>query len=80
MTDLLVTTSRTELVIVAEMVITGILGSEGTSVKEEKIVNFSLPTIKVILQAPVRKAENMRRRNRVQSLQSLMLEENDLKT
>ena len=84
MTDLLVTTSRTELVIVAEMVITGILltveGSEGTSVKEEKIVNFSIPTIKVVLQAPVSKAENMRLHNRVQPLESLMLQENALKT
>ena len=67
-----------------EIVISGILltveASEGTSVKEERIVHLFIPIIKVVLQAPVRKAENMRLRNKVQPLQSLMLEENDLKT
>ena len=84
MTDLLVTTSRTELVILAVTVITGILltveASEGTSVKEERIVQLFIPTIKVVLQAPARKAENLRLRNRVEPLESLMLQENDLKT
>ena len=84
MTDFLVTTSRTELVILAVTVITGTLltveASEGTSVKEERIVQLFIPTIKVVLQAPARKAENLRLRNRVQPLESLMLQENDLNT
>ena len=75
---------KKELVILAVMVITGILltveASKGTSVKEERIVHLFIPTSKVVLQAPVIKAENMRLRNRVQPLESLMLQENDLKT